>query len=85
MHCNHDFCHFIIDFKEFFVGAGWNAKIQCLSPAKSLYTLIANRLNLKYKTLCCDGRVVNASDQGHRWHPVRVSPDPSYKLSIPGY
>ena len=33
----------------------------------SLYThVIANRLKFKVYTLCCDGRVVNASDQGRR-------------------
>ena len=30
--------------------------------------------------LCCDGRVVNASDQGRMGHPVPVSRDSSYKL-----
>ena len=46
----------------------------------SLYThVIANRLDLKYVRCCA---VVNASGQGHRWHPVRVSPDP--QLSNPG-
>ena len=36
---NHDFCHFVADFKEFFVeGSGWNAKLRYFNAAKSLYT-----------------------------------------------
>ena len=51
----------------------------------SLYTHVnVNRLNLKVYTSCCGGRVVNASDQERRGHPVRVSLDPSYELSTPG-
>ena len=49
--------------KNFFWGAGWNAKIQCFSAAKSS---TCNCLSFKFKvyTSCCDGRGVNASDQG---------------------
>ena len=51
----------------------------------SLYThVIVNHLKFKVYTSFCDGRVVNASDQGRRGHPVRVSSDPSYKFSTPG-
>ena len=73
---NHDFCHFVVDFKEFSLGAGWNAKTQCFS----FTPLIANHLNLKYIR-----RPVMAEWITHLTkdvvRPVRVSLDPSYKLS----
>ena len=52
----------------------------------SFYThVIANHLNLKY-TLCAVMAkcLMHLTKDVGRGHPVRVSPDPSYKLSIPG-
>ena len=45
---NHDFCHFVVDLKEFFVGGRLLPEFNVL-VLPSLYThVIVNRLNLKY-------------------------------------
>ena len=52
----------------------------------SLYTHVtAIRLNLKYtrRAVMAEWLTRLTKDVG-RGHPVRVSPDPSYKLSTPG-
>ena len=65
--------------KNFSLGAGWNAKIQCFS----LTHVIANRLNLRYisRAVMVEWSKHLTKDVGV---PVRVSPDPSYELSTPG-
>ena len=54
----------------------------------SLYThVIANCLNLKYTRGAVMAKWLTHLTKGKdigRGHPVRVSPDPSYKLSTPG-
>ena len=59
--------------------SGWNANIQCFSAAQS-YTY--NCLSFKFKVYmsCCDGRVVNGSDQGRGgtrfeslWIPIKFN------------
>ena len=66
--------------KNFSLGAGWHAKIQCFS----LTHVIDNRLNLKYlrRAVMAEWSTHLTKDVGV---PVRVSPDPSSKLSTPGY
>ena len=53
----------------------------------SLYThVIVNHLNLKYiRRSEMAEWLTHLTPEGRRGHPVRVSLDPSYKLSTPGY
>ena len=71
--------------KNFSLGAGRNAKIQCFSATKSLYTCNCNRLNLKYTRFAVMAEwLTHLTKDVGRGHSVRVSLDPSYKLSTPG-
>ena len=52
---NHNFCHFVFDFKEFFVGGRLKCQNSMFYCCQVLTQVIANSLNSKY--LCNDAIV----------------------------
>ena len=81
---NHDFCHFVVDFKEFFVGGEVGMPNVNVLVLLSLPHVIANHLNLKY--IChavMDEWLMYLTKGKDVGVPAQVSPDLNYKISTP--